>query len=250
MKLTEQQIKEVAHSKGMLPLAEGGVNRILAHGKDGMIIISANRSGIESYVEGNDLSAEYKQWLSLNKESDNEENRNRFLSIRNKEAEQNLKRDLQNSPFAYSPVYGGYHGSDGVDDSFEPSFIVYCHGKRYSTDKEPFEKLYNFAIELCRKYKQDSVYVQAPNEAPVWIGQNGEKLSGISSNNFKINDFSQQYYTTINRSKRNTTDMGLETKPQRFTADISFSECMWRKFGPSTYFDRMKRSQLGEVFLD
>ena len=151
-----------------------------------------------------------------------------------------MKQTLKASPFAYSPVYGGYHGTDSVVDEFEPSYIVYSHGKNYSADYEPFEKLYKLALQLCKKYKQDSVYIQPPHEAPYYVNGDGEKVSSKSSLDFKVNDDSQEFFTTSKRKKEN---------PHKFTADIQF-ENMFRGSSPSTYFDRMKRRQSGEVFLD
>lgn len=239
-------------NKGIREINESGINRILSHGKYGLIIISANRSEIASSNPKNDLSKEYEKWC----ETEHIENPSdtsvmkEWLSFRNKEADKQLKNRLKASPFAFTPVYGGYHGSDNVTDSFEPSYIVYCHGKHYATDYYPFKKLYEFALELCRDYKQDSVYIQAPDAAPIWVNDKGKKMNSRESKNFKINDFSQTYYTTVNRSKRNTKVMGLDTKPQRFTADIQFESKMYTVPGPSSYFDRMKREKLGEVFLN
>lgn len=251
--MTNKEINEYAFfKKGLRLINEAGINRILSHGKYGFIIISANRSEISSSNPHNDLTGKYEQWCNENK-IDNPsdfEVMKQWLSQRNKQAEADLKDELKKSPFAYTPVFGGYHGSDDVTDSFEPSYIVYCHGKHYATDYYPFEKLFKFALHLCNEYQQDSVYIQAPDEAPIWVNGEGAKINKTSTKNFKINDFSQTYYTTVNRSKRDTKEMGLDTKPQRFTADIQFESKMYTVPGPSTYFDRMKRETLGEVFLN
>lgn len=242
----------IAFRKGLRRIDEGGVNRILSHGKYGFIVISANRSEIYSDNPNNDLSDEYEEWCKIEKRDvEDNKNMNFWLQKRNKQADNDLLKDLKTSKFSYTPVYGGYHGTDDVTDSFEPSYIVYNHAKEDSSAYLNFNELYDFALTLCRKYNQDSVYVQAPNEAPIYVDCNGNKVSGQSSKNFKINDYTQMFYTTAKREKRSGKDYNdsLITQPQRFTADIQF-ESMYRKASPSTYFDRMKRYKLGEIFID
>lgn len=241
MNNTSKQIEMIAYQQGKYKLNETSINRILKHGENGMIIISANRSSIYSENEQNSLQKDFEKWCDKEKVDYTDVSQQKFwLKERNKQAEADLKQSLKKSPFAYSSVYGGYHGTDSVVDEFEPSYIVYCHGKNYSSDYEPFDKLYAFALELCRKYKQDSVYIQPPHEAPYYVNCEGQKVSGKSSLNFKVNDNGQEFFTTSKRKKEN---------PHKFTADIQF-ENMFRGSGPSTYFDRMKRRQSGEIFLD
>lgn len=241
MGYTIKQIDEIAYKQGKYRLSEISVNRILKHGENGLIIVSANRSSIDSDNNSNSLSQEYEQWCNRNNVDSSDISQQKFwLKERNKKTDIELKDDLRKSPFAYSAVYGGYKGSDDVVDNFEPSYIVYSHGKNYSIDYEPFDKLYEFALELCRKYKQDAVYIQPPQESPYYVNGNGEKNSNTSSLNFKVNNDKQEFFTTINRKKNS---------PKTFTADIQF-ENVFRGSNPSTYFDRMKRRQCGEVFLD
>ncbi len=72
-------------------------------------------------------------------------------------------------------------------------------------------------MDLCDKFKQDSVYVQGPDEAPVYLDKDGNQTSSKSTEDFNsAHEF----------------------------------EIILRKAGPSTYFDRMKREKQGEVFLD
>lgn len=240
-------IKEVIDKNGkrLFLITEAGINRIMKHGEHGMIIISANRSDIDSDNPNTSLRDEFDKWCKVNDvQNDNVEQKNKWLNMRNKNADELLKNDLNKSPFAYTPVYGGYHGTDDAVDSYESSYIIYCHGKKYSADYEPFEKLYSFAIELCRKYKQDSVYIQPPSEAPYYVDWNGNKVSGSSSKNFKINREKEEYFTTDKRKKGD-----MDNKPHRFTADINF-ESLYRGCNPATYVERMRRRQYGEIFVD
>ena len=247
MSMENISIKEVIDKNGkrLFLITEAGINRIMKHGEHGMIIISANRSDIDSDSPMVSLRDEYNNWCRINQVNpEDKEQKQTWLNNRNKEAEEQLKNDLKKSPFAYTPVYGGYHGTDSVVDSYEPSFIVYCHGKKYSADYEPFDKLYSFAVEMCRKYKQDSVYIQPPGEAPFYVDGNGNKISGSSTKNFKINRDNEEYFTTDKRKKGD-----VDNKPHRFTADINF-ESLYRGCNPATYTERMKRRQYGEVFVD
>lgn len=239
-----------AIKKGLRRIDEGGLNRIMHHGRHGFIVISANRSEIYSSNKELDLTPSYLEWCKENNtDAADKDNMDRWLRNRNKTADAKLLAELKGSPFAFTPVYGGYHGSDDVSDSFEPSYIVYCHGKQSSEQYYPWKKLYDFALELTKKYGQDAVYVQAPNEAPIYVDMNGNKSNNNESKNFKFNDMTQMFFTTAKREKRTTGMHGLDTQPQRFTADIQF-ESMYRNAGASTYFDRMKRRKLGEIFID
>ncbi|MDE5889032.1 MAG: hypothetical protein K2H20_03335 [Bacilli bacterium] len=226
-------------------LDEANLNRLMWHGRHGFIIISANRSSISApWNESIDLTDEYTKWLEANHFDDDESKQEQWLTIRNKEAEKSLLNDIKNSGYAFTKVFGGYHpqtqgGQDAID-SYEPSFVVYNHARSHSNDFRNWEDLKEFGLELCKKYKQDSVYIQAPNEAPVYMSADGSISSAKSSDNFKFNRDDEEYYTTTKRDK---------TNPQRFTADIQF-ESMHCYKGAATYNERIKRSQLGEVFLN
>lgn len=248
------KIEEYAFRQGLRQINEGGLNRIMAHGKYGFIIISANRSEIYSSHKDLDLTPEYMEWCNKEHVDPSDKTKMDFwLRQRNKQAESQLLDDLKKSIYSFTPVYGGYHGTDNVADSFEPSFIVYCHSKDDSKNYLNWNNLYKFALKLCKKYKQDSVYIQAPDEAPIYVNAKGEKTNSRESKNFKFNDYTQTFFTTAKREKRTKVDYdnSLITPPQRFTADIQFENiCRYCKAGPSTYFDRMKRRKLGEVFIN
>lgn len=224
------------------PLNEANLNRIMWHGRHGFIIISANRSSISSeYNPEIDLTSDYEDWLESQRMQDSEDSREVYLKDRNKKAEESLLNDIKSSNYAYSKVFGGYHPKEGdAVDSYEPSFIVYNHDRSHSNNEKNWEDLKKFAIDMCAKYQQDSVYIQAPNEAPVYVNRHGQVVSSKSSQNFKFNRDEEEFYTTAKRDKNN---------PQRFTADIQF-ECRYISAGPTSYVDRMKRSKNGEVFLN
>ena len=66
-------------SKTTAHLNEGGLNRLMHHGRHGMIIISANRSEIQSSNPNADLSKEYENYLAVTRQQNNEETAAKFL---------------------------------------------------------------------------------------------------------------------------------------------------------------------------
>lgn len=122
-------------SNGNAPvqLNEVTLDRILnKHGNNGLVSISANRS--DDTTEQNEIST------------------------------RNLIGDLKRSGFSYLPVYGGYRGTDGVEDDYEPSFVVFNYD--INGNATDFNDLMAFAVEMCGKYNQDSVLIKAPNKSP------------------------------------------------------------------------------------
>lgn len=239
--LTEQtrrgKITEVRHC--VMPLSEASLNRMMEHGKTGMVILSANRSAIDSDNPDNSLRPEFESWCKRKKiEEPDEEMENEWLRQRNVRADRELKRDIIEVGWSFSPVYGGYKGTDGVTDEFEPSFVVYNYDRK-GNGKENFDELKQFAIDMCGKYHQDSVYVQAPNEPPVYLNARGEQVNDSSTLNFKFNRENEPYFTTTKRDKDN---------PQRFTGDIVF-ENMYHKLRPADYNERLRRGIQGEFIL-
>ncbi|MDY2943347.1 MAG: hypothetical protein SOT07_06600 [Paludibacteraceae bacterium] len=150
------------------------------HGDNGFIIISANRS---------DESEEY-----------------------NVQKTQELITDLKLSKYSYLPVYGGRKGKDGVDN-YEPSFIVFNYDK--NGNPKNWEQLRSLAIKLCSTYAQDSVFVQGPNESPIYLDADGKKTDS-SANHIS------------------------------FTSDIVSSEIYINPM-PGTITERMRRE--GEILL-
>lgn len=227
---------------GLTRIDEKSLNRLMWHGRHGFVILSAWRSSIKAdWHPEIDLTNEYEKWLEENHIESDDTTEAEWLEQRNKKADAELLDDIKKSGYAYSKTFGGYHpDAPGAIDSYEPSYVVYNHARSHSNDFMNWKQLKQFAIMMCGKYKQDSVYIQAPGEAPVYMNEKGEVTSKRSSKNFKFNDKKAEYYTTLKREKN---------EPQRFTADIQF-ENMYRVNGASSYVDKMRRTQMGEVFLN
>lgn len=187
------------------------IDRIMnKHGKNGFVIVSANRS-------------------------DRQEDEN----LRNT---QSLIADIKASGFSYLPTYGGYRGSDGVEDDYEPSFIVF----NYDENGRPqdFNVLRKFAIDICGKYQQDSVLIKDPENPPIYVDNKGEKVNSTESDAYWENDPAKEYFTSM-KPKDGTTD-------RRFTMDINFEESAKRNGvllnpPPCTLNERMRRKN--EIFL-
>ena len=220
-------------------ISESGINRLLSHGKNGMIIVSANRSEIASNDPKLDLSDEYNDFLENTNVHDDAETREMWLNDRNRRADAKLKEYLKNStPYAYTATYGGYHGGDGVKDSYEPSYVVY----NYDRQGHPmnFEELLKEGLKLCKMYHQDAIFVQPPDEAPMFLNSDGEKINTSSSKAVKINRDDEMFYTT-NKRKKN--------KPQRFTSDINFENTIL-PVGPGSLSELRQRLSSGEYLIE
>ncbi len=222
------------------------LDRVLKkHGDNGMINISANRS--DASQEENDAQTKL------------------------------LIDDLKKSGYSYLPTYGGYRGTDGVEDDYEPSFVVF----NYGTDGQPrdFEELERFAIELCKKYNQDSVLIKAPGKAPIYVNGGGSKVNSRESDKSWKNDPNQEFFTSF--KNKNAVDDEIRSKlmgqyksychknnipvskegfekyynehlkdvdsiGKRYTYDISFDECYVNPM-PCQLSERMRRK--GEVMV-
>ena len=159
------------------------------HGKYGFAMISANCS---------DMSVEY-----------------------NEKKTRELISDLKASGFRYMPIYGGYKGDDNVVDNYEPSFMVFPYNVK-DGEQNP-EELKEFVIDMCGKYKQNSILLVEPEGIPNYLDMNGNKINKSSTRNLSIDDALQTY----------------------FTMDMQF-ECFCNP-APCTLNERMRRDLSGEI---
>ena len=224
--------------KGLCLLTESCINRMFKQGENGMIIISGNRSNIESSDPNISLEDEYSDYLSKNELEDSDKLADQWLENRNKSADNELKKILSHSKFSYSQLYGGYHGQDGVADDFEPLFIVYSRDKMGRVIL--FDELLDLGLKLCNKFKQASFYVQKPGEVPIYMNYNGDNANSRESKKFKINR-DAMFYTTAKRDKSN---------PKKLTVDIMIENRVYCAVRPSTYTEKIMRAGRGEYFLD
>lgn len=232
---------------GVRTLSESNLNHILKNAENnGIIIISSNRDRVESDNQKCDLSNDFQKYLADNgitKPSETIEDS--WLKERNKKAYEQLYQIIRSSEFSFSKVYGGYNGEDGVNATYEPSFIIYSVNRK--GEQVPFGELFDFGKKLCGLFKQEAFYVQAPGQAPNYYDSDGNKVNTSSSKNVKLNKFDETFFTTTKPKKTPNV--------QRFTSDIVFentkkwlSENYQRDFGIE-YVDRVRRVRNGEYLF-
>ena len=83
--------------KGWKRIDEASLNRIMSHGEHGFIVISSQRSSLETWDKNPSLSltAEYKEWLTTKDVEPSEESVNEFLKERNAKAESELNQEIK-----------------------------------------------------------------------------------------------------------------------------------------------------------
>lgn len=162
-------------------IGEDGVRRILQHNKHGMIIVSAARGQVASACPGCDLSEAFRQWCDTNrKDSASQESQDEFLRLRNKDAEKLLRDNLKEAPYAYSNIFSEHLGGNSGEAAIEPSFIIYCHAKHDWEKGLDFSELQAFGLALCRKFCQESFFVQAPGKSMVSMDHDGNALGDVA----------------------------------------------------------------------
>lgn len=185
------------------------------HGSNGYIIVSGNRS--DKSQEINDLST------------------------------QSLCKQIKTSGYSFLPVLG-YRGVNGVEDDYEPSFIVF----NYNTNGESqnFDTLYQLGLKWCADYDQESITVKSPDAPPMHINREGEKINDTESYDYWKNDARRKYFTSMIPKDKTQSD-----KPsRRFTLDIGYNgddglvhECLFVNPSPCTLNERMRRGN--EIIL-
>ena len=207
-----------ANGHGPQIIEEETIRRILdKHGKEGFVVISANRT-------------------DMPQQENNENTRS-------------LIQDIRATGHSYLPVYGGYKGSDGVVDKFEPSFVVFNYDRK--GEKTDFSDLEKFAVEMCGKYRQDSVLVVRPGEKALYLDKDGAVTGEEGDTPPILNDPTQQYFTSL--IKTQSIDKEHPERSKRWTYDMHFNEGReWNLYSnpnPCTLTEMMKRDSWGEVLL-
>jgi hypothetical protein len=202
-----------ANNSPMPLLTEITVNRLLGkHYNSGFAIVSASRFK-NTNQENNQLTKEL------------------FLK-------------LKNSNYSYIPVFGGFienKGSENEQHVYEKSFLILNYNKE--GEELPFQDLKNFALEICSEYNQDSVLLKSPNGQPQTITKDGD-LDMEFSGDIKINDLTQEYFTSFVKTRNVDKDNQDKRKQSRLTF-----EGVYINPPPETYSERHARYLSGEIFL-
>lgn len=206
-----KELYDIYNGGTLVKLDEETLSRIInKHGNNGFVILSANR-GDKSGEENNKQT-------------------------------RNLISDLKQSQYSYYPVYGGYHGTDGVVDSYEPSFIVFNYNRK--GEQTDFSDLKLFAIRMCGKYNQDSVLIKAPDELPNYVNRVGDVVGHATDDSVATNDAKAEYYTSMIKTRN--LDYQNPERLKRFTYPIQF-EC-YSHPAPATINELRRRKEgYGEI---
>lgn len=114
-----------------------------------------------------------------------------------------LKQDIYDSGFQYIPVQGGYHELNSDEESVEQSFIIVNYKRGSNVPVEDFNELKAIAIDLCEKYRQDSVLIVEPGKNPTYYKKDGSvdfELNGHVS----VRDNAQEYFTRLGKGRKFT----------------------------------------------
>ena len=202
-----------ANNLPMPLLTEITVNRLLGkHYNSGFVIVSASRSE-NTNQENNQLTKEL------------------FLK-------------LKNSNYSYIPVFGGFienKGSENEQHVYEKSFLILNYNKE--GEELPFQDLKNFALEIWSEYNQDSVLLKSPNGQPQYITRGGD-VDMEFSGDIKINDLTQEYFTSFVKTRNIDKDNQDKRKQSRLTF-----EGVYINPPPATYSERHIRYLSGEIFI-
>lgn len=196
------------------------------HSKDGYIIISPCRGGADFGLNTNNPMEKQK------------------LAQINKERILNLIKQIKESGYSYTPVYGGFIENKGTPDEenvYERSFIVYNHDRKGNVGD--FEKLKTMALKWCKEFNQDSVLVKEPGQPPRYLTKTGDvdmEFTGDTA----FNDYAQEYFTDLHKNTHKYKDEDGRT-PTRF----SFTEAYINP-QPQCLSEAHSRFLSNEVFLE
>lgn len=223
--LTECYSEKTNNKADLVSLNETNAKRLIdRHTADGYVIISPCRGGSDFGLDPKDPKQKQK-----------------LADINNKRVKE-LVDILKKTDFSYTPTYGGFienQGKPNEENVYERSFVVYNHHKDGSVGD--FEELRKFALDMAKKYNQDSVLIKAPNSNPQYVKQDGEIDFGFDGD-VAFNDLSQEFFTDLHKNSHKT--MRDSSKPTRF----SFLESYINP-APQCYGERISRARMGEIFL-
>ena len=131
--------------------------------------------------------------------------RNEFTKEENEKRTNQLKEILQKSSFSFKKVLGGFIETkeDGSKKEVkEKSFIIYNYDKDGNVAEK--DKLFKFALQICKKFNQNSILYSEKGDKPRYYTQQGKVDSSFSNAGFTFNDKKQQYFTDFSKNKRFT----------------------------------------------
>lgn len=148
---------------------------------------------------------------------------------------------LKKSPWSYMPVYGGFIENKGKENEtvvYEKSFMIFNYDKKGNPNK--LDDLFNFGVELSKKFNQDSFFYHEPGKKPTYY-KYGKHIS-VFSDKMKFNDYAEMYFTGLHQNTHEYS--GIPAKVTRF----KFIGC-YANPKPQVVCTRFMRDKAGEIFL-
>lgn len=148
---------------------------------------------------------------------------------------------LKKSPWSYMPVYGGFIENKGKENEtvvYEKSFMIFNYDKKGNPNK--LDDLFNFGVELSKKFNQDSFLYHEPGKKPTYY-KYGKHIS-VFSDKMKFNDYAEMYFTDLHKNTHEYS--GIAAKVTRF----KFIGC-YANPKPQVVCTRFMRDKAGEIFL-
>ena len=148
---------------------------------------------------------------------------------------------FKKSPWSYMPVYGGFIENKGEENEtvvYEKSFMIFNYDKKGNPNK--LDDLFNFGVELSKKFNQDSFLYHEPGKKPTYY-KYGKHIS-VFSDKMKFNDYAEMYFTDLHKNTHEYS--GIAAKVTRF----KFIGC-YANPKPQVVCTRFMRDKAGEIFL-
>ena len=148
---------------------------------------------------------------------------------------------LKKSPWSDMPVYGGFIENKGKENEtvvYEKSFMIFNYDKKGNPNK--LDDLFNFGVELSKKFNQDSFLYHEPGKKPTYY-KYGKHIS-VFSDKMKFNDYAEMYFTDLHQNTHEYS--GIPAKVTRF----KFIGC-YANPKPQVVCTRFMRDKAGEIFL-
>ena len=113
---------------------------------------------------------------------------------------------IRSSGFCFIPAFGGFSEIDvktgeQVNYTYYTLAIILCHDRE--SKEIPFQRLYDFVLNLGEKNEQESVLIKAPQENPKYIvttASEGKNLGDVVmefSSDAKLSDLTQMYFANM-----------------------------------------------------
>lgn len=149
---------------------------------------------------------------------------------------------FKKSPWSYMPVYGGFIENKGEENEtvvYEKNFMIFNYDKKGNPNK--LDDLFNFGVELSKKFNQDSFLYHEPGKKPTYYDKYGKHIS-VFSDKMKFNDYAETYFTDLHKNTHEY--FGIPAKVTRF----KFIGC-YANPKPQVVCTRFMRDKAGEIFL-